>query len=525
MSVGKSHELTTFCKANVLEKLDLPSEHLQLTAILTKNDYFSGIYSYGIKSNVVRNITLDQGTGGSDVEATTVKTKSVEDYRNALRHLCFVERTDPKRRLFRLEQICAVCEIFRQLEDAKLRRRRMWSKRATLLLQQAVQPIGLYHHKAMSMYLRLSQTVSGPNVVGIATPQLSSEQEKEEEMYKIEKGQSPNLDKNPRYSAKIVKDLTKASPTLKKLTTLNLGLTNRREQATKSDKRLRVLHAVKVERITESQRGTERIPNVFGKAFKTSTLTLGCLTETLKRATTMNQEKARIVADRLDEVVHVLSKTRIFVFRGIVSTSRKDRSRKGQVMKSSAIASQDSEIEVIEDPLDLLLDKKHGETLMAKIGRPEDTIPVVEQSESDNDDLDANANETGEKTDENEAEDSRYSFMPGYIQVFVTTAGYPDTFHRLSEAALLSILWGDKNDKEPHPIRAIMVRHLCSHQEAEQHASNSYGQLLFRLFVGDRMQQTPYGKRIITMATLAIKDQAFDIPALQRYVDSYFAYL
>ncbi|KAF9991844.1 hypothetical protein BGZ65_013036, partial [Modicella reniformis] len=52
MPIGKSRELRTFSKSDVLQALGMPSSrHFQLTAILTRNDYFSGLPWYGIKRN------------------------------------------------------------------------------------------------------------------------------------------------------------------------------------------------------------------------------------------------------------------------------------------------------------------------------------------------------------------------------------------------------------------------------------------------------------------------------------------
>ncbi|KAG0208198.1 hypothetical protein BGX31_002410 [Mortierella sp. GBA43] len=52
MLIGRSHELTTFKKEDVLSSLSLPTpRHLLLTGILTTNDYSTAIPWYGIKRN------------------------------------------------------------------------------------------------------------------------------------------------------------------------------------------------------------------------------------------------------------------------------------------------------------------------------------------------------------------------------------------------------------------------------------------------------------------------------------------
>ncbi|KAK3806660.1 MAG: hypothetical protein J3Q66DRAFT_406798 [Benniella sp.] len=62
MPIRKKRELHTFFKSNVLKLLHLPTvQHLQLAAVLTRNDYFSGIPWIEIKTNadIVRDFIFD----------------------------------------------------------------------------------------------------------------------------------------------------------------------------------------------------------------------------------------------------------------------------------------------------------------------------------------------------------------------------------------------------------------------------------------------------------------------------------
>lgn len=83
MPVGRSHELTSFSKTELLSSLDLPSDrHLLVTAIVTKNDYFEGIPSIGIQRNldVVRTLDIESGP------RTDCITKAVDLYLNEIRN-------------------------------------------------------------------------------------------------------------------------------------------------------------------------------------------------------------------------------------------------------------------------------------------------------------------------------------------------------------------------------------------------------------------------------------------------------
>ncbi|KAG0283174.1 hypothetical protein BGZ98_006434, partial [Dissophora globulifera] len=116
------------------------------------------------------------------------------------------------------------------------------------------------------------------------------------------------------------------------------------------------------------------LKTLFQKGFKTVTLTLGCFTGCLQRATRLNQNDARKVADRLETAVNILSRTRIFVFKAVelkllrcVQSEDQETSSEDQEMSSEdqETSSEDQEM-TSEDELDLLdfiLDKVHGTNL------------------------------------------------------------------------------------------------------------------------------------------------------------------
>lgn len=147
MPVGKPQVWTTFSKADVLVALDLPSDrHFQLAAMLTKNDYFEGIRSYGIARNaeLVRQISFEHGQqqasaqGRADKELVSMFHKAIEDYlalietaegktladyHNAITAFVLCQENWSESATPSAQTETEVCIILRQLEDNKLRRR------------------------------------------------------------------------------------------------------------------------------------------------------------------------------------------------------------------------------------------------------------------------------------------------------------------------------------------------------------------------------------------------------------------
>lgn len=140
MPVGRSRELMTFSKDNLLQELNLPSSrHLQLAAILTKNDYFEGISMYGIKSNadVVRNISLEHQGEVEDCKLVSKFQHAILEYLDLIENvdlsldkfnnaisafvLCREDQSESAKSSPQTHE--EVCKILRRLEDTKLRRK------------------------------------------------------------------------------------------------------------------------------------------------------------------------------------------------------------------------------------------------------------------------------------------------------------------------------------------------------------------------------------------------------------------
>jgi hypothetical protein len=199
---------------------------------------------------------------------------------------------------------------------------------------------------------------------------------------------------------------------------------------------------------------------------------------------------------------------------------------------------------------------------MSKLRWPQETIPKIDDrddSKDETDDMDLDSKDETDNMDldksniddgamDNPEDDAKLSFKPGYIQewwshymrlppetrpVFVPKAGYRDTFQDLSESTLLGILWGGRNSDVNHPTKSIMERHIFSYDDATAAVKNNYGNLIFKLFVGNRedirkddtKQQTSYGKRTNTMETLCSEVPELNGPCLKQYVDQRFEYV
>lgn len=141
MPRGRSYELTTFKKADVLESMDLPSaRHLLLAAILSTNDYSRSIPWYGLSKNtdIVRGIKIDYEPDSSDPHRVQVIKDAIQAY------LARVERPHTKTLLDYNDAITAfveckedfsssavsststhdqICDMLRKLELLKLSRK------------------------------------------------------------------------------------------------------------------------------------------------------------------------------------------------------------------------------------------------------------------------------------------------------------------------------------------------------------------------------------------------------------------
>ncbi|KAI8363131.1 hypothetical protein B0O80DRAFT_420925 [Mortierella sp. GBAus27b] len=708
MPVGKSRELTTFSKASLLEELDLPSSrHLQLAAMLTKNDYFGGTRTYGIIRNaeLVRNLLLDIDGKEDEQELISKFHSAIGDYFALIKNvkdfpidddisnaisafvLCREDRSDSATPSPQTHQ--RVSDVLRQLEYAKLQRRGLLSQACTTISNVSSSSTNELTITTGSLE---TQSVLSLNNSGKAKQsRKESAKMKKQERWTKARFKSPNLDKNPRYTAHVVKDVTSACPvaqgTLGKLTLSvprprkpkkeqEMQPENACQESAKKEQEIEPGKPCQDSAKKKQQKGLadmrkkgpsagpkegkkreigdcKILKNLFDTTFKTVTLTLGCFTGTLRRATSMTQDEAQVVASHMDKAAHTLSKARILVFKGLeyfVYRQVTSKTPSTNIVQSNVVNMQSSSESITinhppsssspsMDPLDLFLNKQHGQTLirnlislilngkinggrsskdpcgiqarqeaqqiyrelelvfsgviplnvkddrmclataigemaakiftsirvhfgrlpelistrMLKIGCGQDSLTDITIEPPSTGKSEASIGKIMDvseidQVDTEEAEADRYKFDPGHVMecwsqyirlplelrpVFVPTAGFRDTFQQLSERDLIPLLWGDKRSKIVPPTKSIMDSHVCSREEAETAEQSHYGDLVRKLFIGDKenirddrkKRQTSYGKRSTTMGFLSDDCQAFSRSSLQQYVDSHFAYI
>lgn len=97
--------------------------------------------------------------------------------------------------------------------------------------------------------------------------------------------------------------------------------------------------------------------DAFKRSFKNVTLTMGSLTGCMRRATNLTSLEISAVATRINQAVHILSVTRGLVFRAIEFFLYKslDAVQQGQTAGGQL------------DPLDMLLHRQHGATLIRNL--------------------------------------------------------------------------------------------------------------------------------------------------------------
>jgi hypothetical protein len=94
-----------------------------------------------------------------------------------------------------------------------------------------------------------------------------------------------------------------------------------------------------------------QLKSLHQKTFQTSTMTLGSITGCLRRATNLTADEAGIIRDRLEAAADILNKTRIMVFKGL----------------ELFILNEVRSVPQRSEPLDVLLDKKHGYTIVRNL--------------------------------------------------------------------------------------------------------------------------------------------------------------
>ncbi|KAI8358157.1 hypothetical protein B0O80DRAFT_275249 [Mortierella sp. GBAus27b] len=397
MPVGKSRELMTFDKAAVLEHLDLQSDfELLLVAILSTNDYSKALPWYGIERNAeaVRALrpfinSLNAEDSPDVLVQSVIKEylkavrggsqKSVQDYEFAIDAFALIDEQLDASHPSSSDNHERITALLRKLEDIKVQRRKHG---------HAGQP----------------QSLSAKN----------------KKKYEKWRRSSPNLDRNPRFNAHLLKDVTKASPVdeteirkmaiekprARKLKELHDTITTNAEQNQEcieqptelpptmdvdipEDEDEEPQQFEKQQQPKKNQHQKEqhtKAKKTLEKSKKQQAAGANKKPEkgTIRRATSMSQDEARAVAERINSAVHTMSMARIMVFKGIellVYKHLSDKSHSSNMamdLDEQESTSKDPPIISIEDtsmkesdlpmnPLDLLLDRKHGRTLVRNL--------------------------------------------------------------------------------------------------------------------------------------------------------------
>lgn len=131
----------------------------------------------------------------------------------------------------------------------------------------------------------------------------------------------------------------------------------------------------------QPQPGAKATKGLFEKAFRIMTMTMGSLSCCLQRATSMSRADAESVARRLNDAVHVMSQTRIIVFKAVenyvylkVTENSSATASPMMFVDSIECASSAGPSNSVDppninkmDPLDLLLHKDHGVTIIRNL--------------------------------------------------------------------------------------------------------------------------------------------------------------
>ncbi|KAF9346669.1 hypothetical protein BGX34_003720 [Mortierella sp. NVP85] len=450
MPAGQRHVWTSFSKSALLKELKLPtSQHLQLVGVTTKNDYYEGSTKYGLHNNsrVIREMALEpyeatapdeevKGIFGKAIcqyldAINNPDNKELHDFDHAISALVLCKEEASPSATPSAESDAIVRECLSALETIRRSRKEASSQDKTSSA-----------HKSIVGSWPTSTTSTGGT-----------------KLEKWAKSRSSNFDTNPRYTAKVVKDLTLASPVNEKalgkiIKSKRKG--NSRRTITKketTDFSSEALHNEDVpadeasscsaeisnedismksfeKKLTTASKSTKEATHqgkppkqtkrtvnrteaneskkIFKKVVATRTLKLGCIAGAMRRATNMTPGEVQTVTERINAVTHILSRARIiifkgletFVFRNLPATSTQDErdsdrdedTDTGGIEETSIeddMSSDDEDEDEVEgededdtggpstsssaipvtmDPLDILLDKQHGPTLLRNLG-------------------------------------------------------------------------------------------------------------------------------------------------------------
>ncbi|KAK3829157.1 MAG: hypothetical protein J3Q66DRAFT_364198 [Benniella sp.] len=380
MPVGRDHHLLTFSKLDLLNDLELQSDpHLLLACILTKNDYSDGIPNVGIwkNSRIVAKILIDPGLPADEAMEAAIKEylkefgadhgKTLEDYKHALTAFVEFEEHGSSNATPSSQIHDRVGQFLAMLDEHKKAVHSRNPPRRTQHIPEHPQP-----------------------------PEPSQPPQPEAHSLK-----SPNTN-GDRYSPHTVKDISKASK-VQEVLLGNMSIAKPRapkaQKAAAAPKNTSTTgtastNEIKLGKDTEGD-GASPLKTLYEKAFQTTTLTLGCLTGCMRRATELG-DSAKDVAGCLETAADVLTTTRTITYwcleHLVVGNLLKEAER---VQEAQHELSLDPQTEASEhpqaeanpeqqaqngstqtvasadqqpgSPLDLLLDRQHGETVVRNL--------------------------------------------------------------------------------------------------------------------------------------------------------------
>ncbi|KAF8976772.1 hypothetical protein BGZ46_007981, partial [Entomortierella lignicola] len=393
MPVGRKHELHVFTKSGVTEYLGLPSPlHLLLVAIATTNDYVQGIRQCGIKTNAKYfcHLTLDEGLHNSDSDVDALIERRVKMIKVALSDYIGNRRKSPEDFNHAIEAFVR-CQEHSSIDAVPSAQTHELVEKLLESLKTCDQKhSSLNQRQASSSSNRTSRIESQPGSRQLKrtiwrknhknSPNYKSKRQQYKKNYnkkrKREKSRRPtswnsfSSTDQGRYSSHIVRDLTKASKvdqeSLSKMTESAPRPSKPKSINTKSQPKNSKGNLNKKKRRggkAPAVGSTKELKSLFKNSFRYVTETLGCAKACILRATTLTNDEALAVSNLIEEAVHILNTARILAFRALrlFLVSRLE--------DTSNIISEDSTSDVANtiDPLDLLLTKKHGRTIMRNL--------------------------------------------------------------------------------------------------------------------------------------------------------------
>ncbi|KAG0200674.1 hypothetical protein BGX31_003999, partial [Mortierella sp. GBA43] len=259
-----------------------------------------------------------------------------------------------------------VSNILRQLEDVKLRRRGLLPQACTANSEQVITTGSLETQSVTTLTNSMANPTNRTRRKkkrrhgGRKQKKKWSKAAKRRRNHRRSKFKSRNNDKHDRYSPKLVKDITKASPVDESdLRNMTPDPPRPRRPATSvvtnSATRSQQKKALTEKERPEPAENMKTHKNSFQAAFKTVTLTLGSLSGCLRRATNLSGSEISDIVARINEAVHILSITRQVVFKALEFFLYKSLNEDQHVVQGQM------------DPLDLILHKQHGETLVRNL--------------------------------------------------------------------------------------------------------------------------------------------------------------